>query len=276
MLNEIEHHHREMQQRQADFKAALGRDLDSPNIVVGEVESTRIDLTEAQLGQAVREHSTDLMIDRAAEGRSEKALSLARKGYIPDFTIGYSYEKTGPGFRDYYMLTVGAKIPLYFWRKQTPAIEQAKLEMSAARSHIRAHELDSGASAEDQLVAISGVQCQHVPTGIREPDLPARTARRAAICVEGEVSAVSYSDRADLILEYGGVDPDHREVGDGVELRFAACANQFAPSETPSTELSASELTRPATSNRTPCGLHLAANRYRDAHGPSANCIRQS
>ena len=83
-----------------------------------------------------------------------KALSLAHKGYIPDFTLGYSYEKTGPGFRDYYMLTLGAKIPLYFWRKQTPAIEQAALEVSAARSRIRAHELDAGASAEDQLVAI--------------------------------------------------------------------------------------------------------------------------
>jgi outer membrane protein, heavy metal efflux system len=154
MLNEIEHHHRQMQQRQADLKAALGRGLDSPNIVIGEVEPARVDLTEAQLGQAVREHSTDLMMDRAAEGRSEKALSLARKGYIPDFTLGYSYEKTGPGLRDYYMLTVGAKIPLYFWRKQTPAIEQAALERSAARSRIRAHELDSGASAEDQLVAI--------------------------------------------------------------------------------------------------------------------------
>jgi outer membrane protein TolC len=32
MLNEIEHHHRGMQQRQIDLKAALGRDLDSPNI----------------------------------------------------------------------------------------------------------------------------------------------------------------------------------------------------------------------------------------------------
>lgn len=154
MLNEIEHHHSEMRQRQTDLKAALGRDLDSRDIVVGNVEPTRIDQTETQLDQAVREHSTDLMMDRAAEGRSEKAFSLARKGYIPDFTFGYSYQKTGPGFRDYYMLTAGAKIPLYFWRKQTPAIEQAALEMSAARSRIRAHELDFGASAEDQLVAI--------------------------------------------------------------------------------------------------------------------------
>ena len=97
MLNKIEHHHRTMQQRQADLKAALGRDLESPNIAVGEVEATRIDLTEAQVGQAVKEHSIDLMVDRAAEDRSEKGLSLARKAYIPDFTLGYSYEKTGPG-----------------------------------------------------------------------------------------------------------------------------------------------------------------------------------
>lgn len=154
MLNEIEHHHREMQQRQADLKAALDRDLDSPNIAIGHIEATRVELTDAQLEQAVREHSTDVQMDRAAEQRSEKALSLARKGYIPDFSVGYAYERTGPGFPDYYMLTVGAKIPLYFWRKQTPAIEQAALEMSAARSQIRAHELDAGASAEDQLVAI--------------------------------------------------------------------------------------------------------------------------
>ncbi|HLK86275.1 MAG TPA: TolC family protein [Candidatus Binataceae bacterium] len=154
MLDEIERRRREMQQRQADLKAALGRDLDSANIAVGDVEPTRVDLNQAQLAGAVSEHSTDLMMDRAARGRSEKALDLARRAYLPDFTLGYEYEKTGPGLRDYYMLTLGAKIPLYFWRKQTPAIEQAALELSAARSRLRAHELDAAASAEDQLVAI--------------------------------------------------------------------------------------------------------------------------
>jgi len=154
MLNQIEHHHREMQQRQANLKAVLGRDLDSANITVGEVGPTRIELTETQLVQAVRSHSTDVMMDRAISERSEKALELARKGYIPDFAVGYAYEKTGPGLRDYYMLTVGAKIPLYFWRKQTPAIEQAELDLAAARSEVRAHELEIGAQAEDELVAI--------------------------------------------------------------------------------------------------------------------------
>lgn len=154
MLNEIEHHHREMQQRQAELKAALGRDLDSPNIVIGGVEPTRIELTDAQLVQAVRSSSTDVMMDRATSERSEKVLALARKGYIPDFTVGYAFQKTGPSLRDYYVLTVGAKIPLYFWRKQTPAIEQAELDLAAARSQVRTHELEVGALAEDELVAI--------------------------------------------------------------------------------------------------------------------------
>jgi len=154
ILNGIEHHHREMQQQQADLKAALGRDPDSPHLGIGEIEETPVALSDAQIEQRVRERSPEVQTDRAAANRSDKALSLARQGYFPDFSLGYAYQKTGPGNRDYYMATVGAKIPLYFWRKQTPAIEQAALELASARSQLHAHELDAGASAEDQLIAI--------------------------------------------------------------------------------------------------------------------------
>ncbi len=154
MLDMIEHHHRETQQRQVDLKAALGRDLDSANVAIADVQPTKVDLPQEQVAHVAESASPDVQRDRAMEARNEKALSLARKGYGPDFSIVYSYEKTGPGFRDYYMLTLGAKIPLYFWRKQTPAIEQAELDLAAARSQTRGHMLDVGASAEDQLVAI--------------------------------------------------------------------------------------------------------------------------
>ncbi len=154
MLDEIVHHHREMDQRQAEIKAALGRDPDSVAIAIGDVAPTRVELTEAGAARTAADRSTDVMMDRAAEEGGEKAVSLARQNYIPDFTIGYSWEKTGPGFRDYYMLSIGAKIPLYFWRRQTPALEQAELELAAARSRMRAHQLDAGASAASQLVAI--------------------------------------------------------------------------------------------------------------------------
>jgi outer membrane protein, heavy metal efflux system len=154
MLDLIEHHHREMQQHQIDLKAALGRDLDSANVAIADVQPTRVDLSQEQVAHIAEGASPDIQMDRAMEARNEKALGLAHKGYGPDFTVGYSYEKTGPGFRDYYMLTLGAKIPLYFWRKQTPAIEQAELDLAAARSQTRGHMLEVGSLAEDQLVAI--------------------------------------------------------------------------------------------------------------------------
>ena len=103
---------------------------------------THLQLDSAQLARLSDSGSPDLAADRAMEARSAEALKLAHQGYWPDFTVGYSYEKTGPGFRDYYMLTLGAKIPLYFWRKQTPAIEQAALEAESAREQTQATQLE--------------------------------------------------------------------------------------------------------------------------------------
>jgi outer membrane protein TolC len=88
------------------------------------------------------------------EARSTEALKLAHQGYWPDFTVGYSYEKTGPRFHDYYMLNLGAKIPIYFWRKQTPAIEQAALEAESAREQTRTTQLQVSSVAESSLVAM--------------------------------------------------------------------------------------------------------------------------
>src|SRR5258708_22769995 len=64
------------------------------------------------------------------------------------------YQKTGPHLRDYYMLSVGAKVPLYFWRKQKPAVEQAALEKEAATDQVRAARLEADSGVERQSIAI--------------------------------------------------------------------------------------------------------------------------
>jgi outer membrane protein TolC len=79
---------------------------------------------------------------------------MARHDYWPDFDVGYMYQKTGPGFADYYMLSIGAKIPLYFWRKQTPAVEQAALEKQSAQSALRAARLATRSDLQASLVSI--------------------------------------------------------------------------------------------------------------------------
>jgi len=147
-------HHQEEDQEQLELKQLLGRDPESPNIEIGEVETTHLELDSAQLARLSDVGSPDLAADRAMAARSTEALKLAHQGYWPDFRIGYSFEKTGPGFRDYYMLNLGAKIPLYFWRKQTPAIEQAALEAESAREQTRDTQLQVSSVAESSLVAM--------------------------------------------------------------------------------------------------------------------------
>jgi outer membrane protein, heavy metal efflux system len=154
ILKEHAMHQQEEDREQLELKQLLGRDLDSANIEIGDVEATHLQLDSSQLARLADNGSPDLAAGRATEARSRAALNLARQGYWPDFKVGYSYEKTGPGFHDYYMLNLGAKIPLYFWRKQTPAIEQAALEVESAREQTRATQLQVSSDAESNLVAM--------------------------------------------------------------------------------------------------------------------------
>ena len=107
LLKEHAMHHQEEDQEQLELKQLLGRDPDSRNIDIGDVEMTQLQLDSSQLAQLADSGSPDLAADRAMEARSAEALKLAHQGYWPDFTVGYSYEKTGPGFNDYYMLSLG-------------------------------------------------------------------------------------------------------------------------------------------------------------------------
>jgi outer membrane protein, heavy metal efflux system len=49
---------------------------------------------------------------------------------------------------------VGATIPLYFWRKQTPAVEQAALEKEAAHAETYASRLSTMSDLQAQIIGL--------------------------------------------------------------------------------------------------------------------------
>ncbi len=153
ILKDLEVNHDDIEAAEADLKAILGREQDSRDIEIADVAPTDLKLSRARL-EAAADSSPSLRMARTAVERSKDALALARRNYWPDFDVGYMYQKTGPGFGDYYMLTVGAKIPLYFWRKQTPAVEQAALEKTAAQSELRATRLETLSDLQAAAVSV--------------------------------------------------------------------------------------------------------------------------
>ena len=174
ILKDSEMNRSENEAAEASLKALLGQDQDSPDIAIAEVAPSSFNLPEAQLTNAADAGSPDLRMARATLAGSKDALDLARQDYWPDFSIGYQYDKTGPGFRDYYMLTVGAKIPLYFWRKQTPAVEQAAAEKQSAESQLRAARL--GAVSDLRGAAVEARSQEHIITLYREGLIPQAVA----------------------------------------------------------------------------------------------------
>ncbi|MGC1344051.1 MAG: TolC family protein [Candidatus Binataceae bacterium] len=154
MLKELELNHDDIEAAEANLKAMLGREQDSRNIEIADIAPTTLKLGETEIAAAANAASPDLKMAQTAVARSENALEMARHDYWPDFDVSYMYQKTGSGFADYYILSIGAKIPLYFWRKQTPAVEQAALEKQSAQSALRAARLATRSDLQASLVSI--------------------------------------------------------------------------------------------------------------------------
>ena len=156
VLKEIEMTRQEMAQRQVTLKSILGRDRDSRNIEISDRAPTVMPehLDRDRPMELATHNPSQVRMAETEALKSEVGLKLAQEDYIPDFTAGYSYQKTGPGFRDYYMLSLGAKIPLYFWRKQKPAVEQAALERESAAEKLRASRLDAAGEIDRDWIAL--------------------------------------------------------------------------------------------------------------------------
>jgi outer membrane protein TolC len=154
IVKDLEMNDEEFQQGQASLKAILGREQYSPDIDIGDIRPTDIPMSDSQLLQLAMTKSPTLQQANAMEGQSDAALAIAKRDYVPDFNVGYAYQKTGPGFRDYYMLTLGVKVPLYFWRKQTPAVEQAALEKESVFADSYAKRLSVLSDLQNQIISL--------------------------------------------------------------------------------------------------------------------------
>jgi outer membrane protein TolC len=94
-----------------------------------------------------------LMKDRAVE-RSERALDLARKAGLPDFTIGLEY-MTEEGLEDTWTVMLGITLPVWRWNKVVPMRREAEHALARARSERRQTENEVGAIIREVWARVS-------------------------------------------------------------------------------------------------------------------------
>ncbi len=119
------------------IKEILNRPLDSPlgepeEVTKSVLTKTLDDITEATSTQAPELRSSAEIIDSR-----EESLELAKKQYLPDFILGATYFNRNGGegdLDDIWQVSLGLRVPLYYWRKEKFGVQEAALEVSEARA----------------------------------------------------------------------------------------------------------------------------------------------
>ncbi|MBI4455548.1 MAG: TolC family protein [Acidobacteria bacterium] len=125
-----------LQQREslsmAQINSLLYRPPETPLGRLADVEESSLDMSIEELYRLAVKNSPVLKMQERAIDRNEFGVQLARKNFYPDFEVGFTYVNRS-AMPEMFGLMVGAKIPFYFWRKQSPELDAAAATLSSAR-----------------------------------------------------------------------------------------------------------------------------------------------
>ncbi len=118
---------------EAKINSLLYRSAETPVGKPAEFQKAELSYSLEELTQLALSASPELQVKESEIARRQYGVELAQKEYYPDFAVGFTYfeRDQNPGM---YAPMISATLPLYFWRKQRPELEAAKLNLSSARS----------------------------------------------------------------------------------------------------------------------------------------------
>ena len=120
------------------IKRILNRPLDSPLGEPEEITKSELTTTLAEIIDATSEHAPLLKSSSEIVDSREESLKLAKKQYLPDFILGATYFNRDGGngdLDDIWQVSLGLRVPLYYWRKEKFGVREAALDVSQAREN---------------------------------------------------------------------------------------------------------------------------------------------
>jgi outer membrane protein TolC len=153
LLGELAHNHESMSRQQALMKKLLNRAAGAELIDAGELKETPLTLSSEDLVARVREQNPEISNARESVDKQSLLVELARKDRYPDFTVGYAWQHTADQFRDYHMLTLSARLPIYHRKKLDPEVAQATAELDQSRHEYESSVQQAYFDVRDQYIA---------------------------------------------------------------------------------------------------------------------------
>ena len=111
IVREITSNNEQMGDTEADLKALLHRDQNSPDIVAEPLVEDPLRLTSDDLLRMVRQRNPQIQVDASSVNKQNAALASAKREGKPDFGLAYLYEQNDRKYPDYYMFTLNLRLP---------------------------------------------------------------------------------------------------------------------------------------------------------------------
>ena len=96
---------------EADLKALLHRDQNSPDIVAESLKENPLQRSSADLLKLVKKSNPQIQVDASSINKQNAALASAKREGSPDFGLAYLYEQNDRKYPDYYMFTLNVRLP---------------------------------------------------------------------------------------------------------------------------------------------------------------------
>ena len=137
IVREITAAKQQMGDTEADLKAQLHRDQDSPDIVAEALRENPLQDTSDQLLGRVRKQNPQIQVDASAVRAENAALASAKRDGKPDFGFSYMWQQNDRKYPYYYMFTFNLRLPR---RARVRAeVQQAAEKLATSRDALDAH-----------------------------------------------------------------------------------------------------------------------------------------
>ncbi|HEV3112561.1 MAG TPA: TolC family protein [Candidatus Binataceae bacterium] len=125
------------------LNALLYRRPDEPLQLADEMQLAGLEASLDQLIGLAKASRQEILATALAQRNSQTALTLAKLEYVPDYTLGYTFDHfllasagPAPTFLQDHTLTVAINVPIFFWLKQREDNTRAVYNLDAAREDL--------------------------------------------------------------------------------------------------------------------------------------------
>jgi outer membrane protein, heavy metal efflux system len=119
----------------ARLNSLLYRDPEFPIGTPEEIKPQGLPQSLTGLKELALANYPTLKLQRRRIDREQLNVRLAEKDFYPDFSVKFTYQNR-PDMPEMYGVSVGVKIPLYFWQKQRPAVAEAAAGKAAEQKRL--------------------------------------------------------------------------------------------------------------------------------------------